>query len=473
MAKGSAPCVKCYLAFALVVVIVLAATNVWNPFPGLWDWINRSQPLADPDVTWQQRVGGTPQSVTITDRAVIVEHRTTVEGRSLVSGNQVWEHKADWAAVAGDGSEQVVVHGKLLVNGYQVTNPATGGLLRSDDEAVAVWTYRNALLDVRCASPRDCTLTAWDPRGRTPRWSSNLPGIGFVVFADNPQLLGSRALETQDVAAGAGGPQTMPAVLGFPIDGRIHLVETRTGRALQELEPEQHERIVAVAGRVFSLVATPRDGACYFNVQADDPVTGLRVWQRTGINLRTAERIGCAQRHDPTGGPNVLAGIAPDMRETVLDAHDGRVLWTGAAGQELLAVDDRYALVRSADGETLQAYALPVPAVRWSRPIHADAEAALTRHAAVLVDRKPDRVVALDPATGKELVNLRTSAEVLAVGPAGMVLGDGREIGYVRFTGVVTPTPTTAPAAPPDPDGDPNCGGPKQPECRPLPGKDG
>lgn len=472
MAKGSAPCVKCYLAFALVVVIVLAATNVWNPFPGLWDWVNRSQPLSQPDVTWQQRIGGTPRSVTVTERAIVIEHRLKVEGRSITSGNQVWERKADWAAVAGEGTDQVVATGELLKKGYQVLNPATGAVLRADDAAVAVWSYRNALLDVRCASPRDCTLTAWDPRGTTPRWTAPLPGMGFVVFADNPQLLGTRPLTARDVADDAGGPQTMPAVLGFPVDGRIHVVETLSGRVLQELEEGRHERIVVFAGRTFSLVATPRDGACYYTAQANDPVTGLQVWQRTGLNLRTADRVGCAQRQNPTGGANVLAGTAPDMRETVIDAHDGRVLWTSAAGQELRAVDDRYALVRSADGETLQAYALPIPTPRWTRPMHPDAQLALTRHAALVVDRKPDRIIALDPATGTELANLRTSAKVLAVGPAGMVIGDGREIGYVKFAGAAGAPPATGPADPDVPYPGPTCGGVKQAEC-PTTGKEG
>ncbi|MFY1696419.1 MULTISPECIES: PQQ-binding-like beta-propeller repeat protein [unclassified Solwaraspora] len=471
MAKGSAPCVKCYLAFALVVVIVLAATGVWNPFPGLWDWVNRSRPLADPDVTWQQRVDGAPQSITVTDRAVIVEHRLTVEGRSITSGNQVWEHKADWAAVAGTGTDQVVVAGTLLVDGYQVLNPATGALLRRDEAAVAVWTYRNALLDVECAGPRDCTLRAWDPRGQQPRWTAQLPGMGLVLFADNPQLLTSRPLTARGVADDAGGPQNLPAALGFPIDGKIHVVETRTGKVLQELKEEQHERIVVLGGRVFTLVATPRDGACYYTATANDPVTALPVWQRAGINLRTADRTGCAQRHNPTGGPNVLAGVAPDMRETVIDAHDGRVLWTGAAGQELRAVDDRYALARSADGATLQAYALPTTTPAWTRDIDDDAQIALTRYAALVTTRKPDRVVALDPATGTELANLRTSAEVKAVGPAGMVIGEGREIGYVRFAGADLPAPAVTGPGGVDPG--PTCGGVKQESCPGDGSKDG
>lgn len=465
---------KCYLGFAFIVVVILAATGVWNPFPNLWEWVNRSQPLSTPDVTWQQRIGGTPKSVTITDRAVVIEHRTTVEALSLTAGAQLWERKADWAAVAGSAEQQVVVTGKLLTKGYQVLDPATGTVRRSDSEAVAVWTYRNAMLDVQCASPRDCTLTAWDPHGSTPRWTAPVPGMGFVLFADNPELLGSRPLTTRQVAADAGGPEPLPPLLGFPIDGRVHVVDTLTGRTVQEVEPGRHERIVVFGGRAFTLVATPRDGACYFSVLAYDPFANQRVWQRTGINLRTADRAGCQQRENPIGGPNVIVGIAPDMRETVLDAYDGRVLWTGAAGEELTAVNDRYALVRAADRESIRGYALPDPAQRWSRPTDSQAGVAVTRHAALIVEREPDRLVALDPATGGELANLRTSARVLAVGPAGMVIGDGREIGYVRF-GPATGPASTGPDQPDPVIDDGVCDGPKDPDCPPPGdgGKDG
>ena len=61
------------------------------------------------------------------------------------------------------------------------------------------------------------------------------------------------------------------------------------------------------------------------------------------------------QREDPQGARNVLIGVGPDGREAVLDGYDGRLLWVGDAGEKLIAVDDRYALVRGADKRSVVA----------------------------------------------------------------------------------------------------------------------
>ncbi|MGW4462453.1 hypothetical protein [Micromonospora sp. NPDC004704] len=482
MAKGSAGrSAKWFLAFMLVAVIVLSATGVWNPFPNLVSWINRSQPLSEPDVVWQQRVGGTPKSVTIAGSTVVVEQRTFVESRSLATGGKLWERKADWAAVAGGETDPVVATGKLLEKGYELIDPETGAVRRRDTKASGVWTYRNALLDVRCSEPRECTLSRWDPRGTKPVWTAFLPGVGTGLFADNPEVLGTRRLTTKLVADDASGPETMPSLLGFPVDGRVHIVDTATGRVLRDVQPGRADRLVVVGGRMLRIEARAEDGSCYFTVLARDPITGQEVWRRSGINLRTANAGGCVQREDPQGGQSVLVGVGPDGRETILDGYDGRVLWSGAEGEKLLSVDDRYALVRSADRQTVIGRELGRDAPRWNRPLSPEGAATLTRSAAVLVDEKPNRVIALDPLRGSELLTLATSAKVLAVGPAGMVIGDGRDIGYVQFStaaGVPGPGPG-APGTSPGPDagpGDvgPTCGGPKMEQCRPADsGKDG
>ena len=159
---------KGYALVGVVVVVILATTGVWNPFPTVWKWVNQSQPLSSPAVAWQQRLGGSPKSVAIAGNAVVVEHRTTVEARGLSSGVRLWQRNADWGAVAGENGDAVVVTGQLLVKGYDVVDPLSGTVRRHDSQAVAVWTFRNAMLDVRCLDARDCTLTAWDPRGSAP-----------------------------------------------------------------------------------------------------------------------------------------------------------------------------------------------------------------------------------------------------------------------------------------------------------------
>ncbi|MEV4755692.1 PQQ-binding-like beta-propeller repeat protein [Micromonospora sp. NPDC049559] len=485
MARGSGRLhVKGFLAFALIVVIVLAATNVWNPFPNLWSWVNRSQPLSEPDVVWQQRVGGSPKSVTIAGDTVIVQQRTSVEARSLSTGVRLWERKADWVAVAGGDRDAVVAVGKLLVKGYDLVDPASGAVRRHDGDAIGVWSYRNALLDVHCDDAKDCTLTAWEPRGAKPLWTTFLEGVKVGWLADNPETLGTRRLATEQVDPGAAGPEQMPSLLGLPVDGRVQIVDTATGRMVQESEPGENDKLVVAGGRLLRIGARSADGTCYFTVVARDPVTGQEVWRRAGVNLRTADGAGCAQRQGPQGGRNVLVGVGPDGREAILDGYDGRLLWVGKEGEKLLAVDDRYTLARSADKRTLGGYELTASAARWTRPIDPKGGAALTPYAAVIVDHRPDRIVALDPRTGRELATLRSSAKVLAVGPAGMVIGDGRDIGYVRFAGA-----GSAPAGPDRPgagpgsgpgrgdepgSGGPTCAGPKDEVC-PAPGggKDG
>lgn len=470
---------KCYFIFALLIVVVLVATDVWNPFPDLWKWANRSGALAEPDVTWQQRLGGSPKSVTIAGDAVVIEHRTTVEARSLSTGVQLWERKADWAAVAGNTADPVVVVGKLLEKGYEVLDPRSGAVRRRDKSAVAVWSYRNGLLDARCREPNDCTITAWAPRGSSPLWTVDLPGVAVSFFADNPELRGARRLTAKKVAADAGDPEPMPALIGFPVDNRIYVVDTANGRLVQEVKPERQERIAVIGGRVLHVRALRRDGTCYFTVEAREAATGQRMWQQIGLNLRTADRAGCQQRHDPQGSQNVIVGVAPDLREVVVRAYDGRVLWSGEPDGRLLAVDDRYALARVRD--EIQGYELGVKAPRWTRSLRPDSHAALARHVVVIVEEKPDRIVVLDPASGDELLHLRASATVMAVGPAGIIIVEGREIGYVRFAGPDGGSDSADPGGDRTGDGegtgdrdrssgsgDPDraCTGPKKEQCR-------
>jgi outer membrane protein assembly factor BamB len=301
-----------------------------------------------------------------------------------------------------------------------------------------------------------------------------VPGIGFVLFADNPDINGTEPLTATRIAAPAGGPEPIPPVLGFPIDGKVYVVDTAAGRVLQEMTPEREERIVVVGGRALRITAHARDGTCYFAIVAVDPATNQEVWRNTGINLRTTSGSGCAQRSDPAGGRNVIVGIAPDTSELVIDAYDGTVVWAGEPGQRIVSVDDVSALVKSADERALIGAELRAGAA-WDREVREKSQASLARYAAVLLDQRPDRLVAINQVTGAELVVVRTDAEVLAVGPNGVIIGDGRDIAYVRFTGTspVDPGPVEPGPDEPDPeDGSgpgpegPQCGGPKQESCR-------
>ncbi|MFI7578470.1 PQQ-binding-like beta-propeller repeat protein [Micromonospora sp. NPDC049497] len=445
----------------------------------MWDWVNRSRPISA-DVVWQQRIGGTPRSVTIAGDTVVVEQRTRVEARGLATGSKLWERKADWSAVAGADRDAVVVVGKLLVKGYEVLDPTTGATRRRNGDALAVWTYRNLLLDARCVDATDCTISAWDPRGTAPLWTAFVPGVRSGLLGDNPGLLDTRRLDALRIDEEVAGPEPVPGLLGFPIDGRVHVLDTATGRVLADVEPGREERLSVVGGRLLRITARSEDGTCYFAISARDPATGQETWQRAGVNLRTADSAGCAQREDPQGARSVLLGVAPDGREAVLDGYDGRLLLVAAPGERVLAVDDRYALVRSADKGSVSGRDLGGGRILWSRATGAKAGAALTPYAAVIADEKPSRLFALNPRTGAELAVLRTSANALAVGPNGMIIGEGREIGYVRFGGAAGVPPGSGGDPAPGPAGtggvpapEDSCG-PKREQCPdPDPGKDG
>ncbi|GGQ43140.1 PQQ-binding-like beta-propeller repeat protein [Couchioplanes azureus] len=433
MASGG-PNPKSIALVGLVVVIVLATTGVWNPFPRLWSWITRSDPIAEGVASWQTAIGGSPQSVTITGGTAVVEYRTSVEAYGLTAGVRLWKSDADWAGVAGTGSDAVVVVGRLLTKGYEVLDPATGAVRRKDAAATAVWTYADAILDLRCPESGECELSAWEPHGSKPMWTVATPGIGFVLNASNPDLPDTRPLAAERVDARAGGPLPLPHLIGLPGDGKVQIVDTAQGRVAQTRTPGRHQRVAVVGSRVLTVNGEARDGTCYYEVIAHDPPSGRPVWQRDGLNLRTADNgADCKQERDPAGGSDVVLGVDPTGRQQLIAAHDGRDLWRGQKGQSVLAVDNAYALIRSADAKTLSARSFSRGSVVWSRGVGAGAAAALTPYATIVTEEKPARVVALGPGTGKVLTEARTDATVFAAGPEGLILVSGRDMAYLAY----------------------------------------
>ncbi|MBB5870717.1 hypothetical protein F4553_004096 [Allocatelliglobosispora scoriae] len=445
MAKGRAT--SGWLTAALVVLIVLVSTGVWNPFPGIWDWINSSAPLADPAPSWQNRLGGRPKNVMVADNTVIIEQPDSVEARSLITGVSLWKQPADWTAVAGPTGRTVVITGKLLTKGYTVWEPRTGRQLRVDTRASAVWTWSNAMLDVACSQPQSCRLTAREPASGDELWQIELPGIGFVLFADNPSLLGSKPLETDSAADFLGGPGLMPKLLGFEIDGKVQVVDTVEGQRLPEVQPDRHEQIIVAGGRVLHSVATVSQTGCVLSLVGRDAVNGTVVWQRKGYNLRTISGAGCDQPREPVGGGSAVVAVRPDGREALLDGYDGREVLTTGAGERILGTDGIHAVVLAKDGRRVRAYLLGDPDPLWTRAVHDGAEAAVSATAIVIFDRGPDRIIAVEPATGVIFVQANSDARALAVSPGGLLVGDRRDLGLIIFGGpALQPLPTPSDA---------------------------
>jgi hypothetical protein len=434
VASGS-PGWKGYALLIGVVVIILATTGVWNPFPKLWSWINTSDPIAAGVSQWQLSLGGSPQTVTIADGAVIVEYRTSVEAYGVGAGVKLWKSDADWSAVAGTDRDAVVLTGRLLTKGYQVLDPRSGAVRRTDTTATAVWTYTNGVLDLHCAKGNVCELTAWDPRGSRPLWTVPAPSLGFTLNADNPDLPDTQPLTAGQINPHVAGPVPMPGLIGLPDDGKVRIVDTARGAAVQTVTPAVNQRIAVAGGRVLTVTGDARDGTCYYGVVASTPPSSQTVWSRDGLNLRTADNgSACKQDRDPAGGYDVVLAVDPVGRPELIAADDGRVLWHGGKDQRVLAVNDANAVIRSTDGRTLTGRSF-IGDTGWQRSVGTNAQAALTPWAAVITDSRPGRVTALSPSNGSVLAQVKTDATVFAAGPGAMILVSGRDMAYLPFAG--------------------------------------
>ena len=419
--------------FIVVGLVVLALTNVFNPWPKVWSWVTAAGPIADGASQWQIKLSGSPASVTIAGDAAIIEYRTRVESYGLGAGVKLWQSDADWASVAGVGSDAVVVTGKLLTKGYQVLDPRSGAVRRSDKTATAVWAYRDAIVDLSCVKGGECELTAWDPRGTRPLWTVSTGGIGFVLDAANPDLPDTHPMTGAHVDGQVAGRPYLPSLMGLPDGGRVRIVDTATGKVVQTVTPKPEERVSVAGGRVLTVTGEAGDGTCYYSVVATDPGAGV-VWQRTGLNLRTADNgSSCKQNRDPAGGDDVVLGVDPVGREELIAAHDGRRLWYGAKGQDVMAVNDAHAVIRSDDKRQFSGRSFSTGDVTWRRDVNDGASAALTPYAAIVANTSPRRVVALAPSSGRVLVDARTEASVFATGPDGLIVVDGRDMAYLPY----------------------------------------
>ncbi|WP_020520733.1 outer membrane protein assembly factor BamB family protein [Catelliglobosispora koreensis] len=421
-----------WLVAVVAAMTLLVTTGLWNPFPGLWDWMTRSRPLAEPAVHWQERLGGVPTTVTLLDRFVVVEQRESVEVRQRASGRRVWETKADWAAIAGPPGRTVVVSGTLLKKGYEVRDAATGMVLRKDDKASAVWSFTNAMLDVSCRSSQDCEVQAREPASGDVLWRAGLPGIGFVLFADNPKL-GLGATFSPERIELNSQLQPMPPLLAFPIDGRLHLVETSEGRVTAAVEPGKLTSVTVLGGRVVHSIATRSEGTCLIALTGRDGVSGAEVWRRPGYQLRTLSGAGCDQPKEPVSGGNAVLAVRPDGREALLDAGDGREVLTCETGEKVLATNGVYAVVLSADKSKVSAFQLGKAKALWSRKAGADVSAVIGPKTVIISEHTPDRITMLDAVTGRVRTELRSEATVSAFDGTGVLLSDRRELGYVAL----------------------------------------
>jgi hypothetical protein len=410
----------------------------WNPMksarlPQFWSWVSSPHSLSTPATAWIKRAGGQPSSASVTGNTVLVIMRGAVEARDVRTGEIRWTRESGWGAVAGTGSTAVAVVAKSSGHGYDVIEPDTGNVRWSDGAAIGAWTYRDAILSLTCPWLADCGLTFRTPLDGTVRWKSALPGIGRVLAGANQPLLGSRELASSYVAAIAASPDAVPHKLGFPLDRRVQVVDTTNGKLLKQESPSETTRVIVMGDRVLLSSAARQGSSCRYTLEARDPASGKQVWRKDGYDLRTASGVGCEQRRDPGGSGGVLVATRGDNRDVFLSVTNGAELWAGAPGESILATDGHYGLVRSADHKSVKEVELPGGTVRWTQPAAAKSTVALTRYAVFIDDSADEHLVAVDPASQRTMLDVKTNATLLGYGESGIVLSSGRTIGYLPY----------------------------------------
>jgi hypothetical protein len=435
MAKGKA-IGRFEVAIGLIGIIALSISVMlithWSPLPALANWINRVQAVTDPPPLWSKRIGARPEYASVTAGGqLIVVMRGSVEAYDVRDGGLLWRHDADWAVVAGD----IVVMG-MDGHGYSVVDPASGGVAWDSPKANAVWAYDDMLVELTCESSDSCVLRARaHDAGGTTLWTVNVPGNGRSLAHGNPSLLGTRD------PAGWFGPALQadlgpsPSVIGLPIQRKIQLISLNDGRRLRDATPpDTLSRYVVAGGQLLSSRAVPGNSSCRFTAESFTSDTNQSVWQRDGYDLGSASGAGCEQRQDPVGAGGVLVAVRGDNRPVLLNAVTGAEVWVGTYGERVLATDGALAVIGEPDNKSVRLLDLfdnarevtvlsPGP-----KPV-----AALTPYYLVILEQSTGKLWAYT-REGRLLADPVTSkGDVIGYGPNGLVIANGRTIGYWRL----------------------------------------
>lgn len=440
-----------WLLLAVFVYALLVGSGIApNPFPAIWGWLTEERPLAD-DLTWQDRLGSRPAAAAAAGDSLAVDAGTSTQlrrrgsGAVITPGGQPEEAEgelpADWVVVAGGPDDALVIISPRDSEGYEVRDPGTGAVLHTEERAAAVWGYRDAWLDLRCADNRACQLRSFR-LGRAgvgqPVWTTDLPGERAGMLGAHPELAMPRGAAPDRIHSRVSGPEPVPPLLGLTVTRRgadvVVVVRTSDGAILQELEQARGERIMVVGDRVIRSTMQRHNGVCVSSVTGHEAISGTPVWGPQPYHLWTTEDVGCEQREPPLSGGTALVAVRPDGLPIVIDGFDGRVLWTGELDERVEDLSPELAIIRAADRTTRYAVRLGGDGEReWERTADPDAGVALAGCGVVIADRNPDRVYVWDPGNGETRLTRATSARVLACAPDGVVIADGRSIGFAPF----------------------------------------
>jgi outer membrane protein assembly factor BamB len=437
--------------FALVGVIAIPVTIILvsgrNPLPWAFDQLKGSRSLADPATAWRVDVGNTPDWAYAPDTSVLA-----VGGDNLVTvldqtnGDKRWQQVTDWASVAGSttaGGAVVVLGGVIPDHGdripLQVRDADSGAVLwpnkgDTDESALGAWTYSDMVITLTCPKSKDCTLVGHRPHDvRGELWKVALPSAARTLHGGNSGLAG---LRTQL----AGGLTSVPKVLGFPVDGKVYLVDTARGRILTSPSSSPDSRVVAAGTGVLRIDADYVNGGCRITLRWSDLLGGARGWQHDQYEPVSSDGSACESRGEPAGDGGLLYVTGADRTESLLDVRTGEKVFSTAADERILAVaggSDRASvvLVRSAKHDAITARSLSGGQL-WQQTINEHTQVASDGDVVTFVAPDTGELTARAANGGETRIQATSLANLLGYTPGGLVLNETLSVGLLRYGSV-------------------------------------
>jgi outer membrane protein assembly factor BamB len=423
---------------------LLISTQAWDPRAAVASWWAKFTTLSDPAPLWETRVGGVPDLAALTASYAIIASRGFVDGYRQVDGEHTWHAEVNWVLPAGDvvvlqqrpkDPDKDTAHGR----GYSVVEPANGGVIWGDQAALAVWVYADLILDLVCPDSGDCQVRAHAHRdGGHLLWAAAVPAAARTISGPNPGLTGTRDPAEWFAAVAAGTPGPVPPVIGLTVNGRIQVIDTVAGTRVREFAPPDRQTRVAMAnGRLLLSHAEPGSSGCRYWVEAVDAFTLAVQWRRDGYDLGSASGAGCEQRHDPFGTTNRLVAKGNDNIPRLLNVDTGDAVWSGTAGEEILATDGLLLVVAAADRRTVRVIDLIDAQQRavWTSAQGLGPEAAVTRDQIIVHNKDEGKITVLQHYGSSNPRVVATKATLIGYGLRGVLVASGRRIGFVSILG--------------------------------------
>jgi hypothetical protein len=272
-------------------------------------------------------------------------------------------------------------------------------------------------------------LTARTPENGKVRWQTTLTGNGRPLSGMNRALVGIRALGSTDRA-----PRPVPAVLGFPLDDEVQVVDTGSGARLHRYRSDARVGVAVVGGTAVLTSGTFRDDSCRLHVEGRNPNSDKATWRHDGYDLHTSTGLGCDQRTSPLGGGGLLAAISGDDRDVLLDPDTGAEVFRAGPGERLVNTNGRLVLVRTPDGKQIVAVDLDAGQTRWTRAAGKDVTIAMGPSVVVFVDAGAQTLTVLADS-GSVLASVTSDATVLGYADNGLIVNGGRQVGLISYGG--------------------------------------